>query len=427
MEKKSATCRGGDAPCVLRNRRCSPCRRPTAWCSSHHRRSSTPRPRRAIPRAAPRATSGVASSCVRICRTAAKHRPKRRFDGRIGFRSKKIIEPNSRPARSSGHPRVDRPDRPLVFATESCVASPTRPHSTARPSPIARLRVGGRRSTRAQGFAVDRSGRGRTARGVTGDSPRRSRRRRRGFRRGVRGRSRARVYSRVFSLVRGSLESRDNAAVDAPLSKPRSRPTMKHGKTFRKLGRDSAHRWAMMRTMVRSSSSTSASAPRWPRRRAAGGGPRGDVREARHAQRAAPRHRGRAHGRRAKLFTELAERCGAGPGFTRVLQTSQHRSDSAQMAFIEYVDREASCDGAARRRARAELGCQGVRAEELAERGGRARSTAEAGDAGEPAAAVSLRGDAVKSIDYASRSRHSPSTRSSPFAFPWRAAPGARS
>ena len=25
---------------------------------------------------------------------------------------------------------------------------------------------------------------------------------------------------------------------------------MKHGKTFRKLGRDSAHRWAMMRTMV---------------------------------------------------------------------------------------------------------------------------------------------------------------------------------
>lgn len=218
MEKKSATCRGGDAPCVLRNRRCSPCRRPTAWCSSHHRCSSTPRPRRAIPRAAPRATSGVASSCVRICRTAAKHRPKRRFDGRIGFRSKKIIEPNSRPARSSGHPRVDRPDRPLVFATESCVASPTRPHSTARPSPIARLRVGGRRSTRARkvrgrsiGSRTIRARRDRWQPSPIAQAPERFSSRRSGA---VQG---SRLFSRLLSRPRISRVARQRRGRRAPL------------------------------------------------------------------------------------------------------------------------------------------------------------------------------------------------------------------
>ena len=42
-----------------------------------------------------------------------------------------------------------------------------------------------------------------------------------------------------------------------------------------------------------------------------------------------------------KLFTEFAERYRerAG-GFTRVLQTGQRKSDSAKMAYIEYVDRE---------------------------------------------------------------------------------------
>ena len=67
---------------------------------------------------------------------------------RRSHRSSVKLKPNSRPARSSDHP-VDRPDRPLVF-TEWCVASRTRPHSTARPTPVAWLRVGGRRSTRAR-------------------------------------------------------------------------------------------------------------------------------------------------------------------------------------------------------------------------------------------------------------------------------------
>ena len=42
-----------------------------------------------------------------------------------------------------------------------------------------------------------------------------------------------------------------------------------------------------------------------------------------------------------KLFYNLASRYkDRGGGFTRVLQTDQRRSDSAKMAFIEFVDRE---------------------------------------------------------------------------------------
>jgi large subunit ribosomal protein L17 len=42
-----------------------------------------------------------------------------------------------------------------------------------------------------------------------------------------------------------------------------------------------------------------------------------------------------------KLFTDLAERYKERPGgFTRVLQIGQRKSDSASMAYIEYVDRD---------------------------------------------------------------------------------------
>ena len=42
-----------------------------------------------------------------------------------------------------------------------------------------------------------------------------------------------------------------------------------------------------------------------------------------------------------KLFTELAEWYKERPGgFTRVLQIGQRKSDSAAMAYIEYVDRD---------------------------------------------------------------------------------------
>jgi large subunit ribosomal protein L17 len=90
-----------------------------------------------------------------------------------------------------------------------------------------------------------------------------------------------------------------------------------------------------------------------------------------------------------KLFTELAERYqGRAGGFTRVLQTGQRKSDSAQMAFIEYVDREGELRPA---RPAAGLGLSWAAKEfvqrQLAEeRSRRAGSTAEAGDAGEPAA-----------------------------------------
>ena len=377
MEKKSATCRGGDAPCVLRNRRCSPCRRPTAWRSSHHRCSSTPRPRRAIPRAAPRATSGVASSCVRICRTAAKHRPKRRCDGRIGFRSK-LNRIRDRLDRAVTHASIDLIGRSFSPPSRAwrLQRGPTPPRAH-RPSPGSGLAVGVRRAR--ERFAVDRSGRGRSARGVTGDSPRRSRRRRRGFRRGVRGRSRARVYSRVFSLVRGSLESRDNAAVDAPLSKPRSRPTMKHGKTFRKLGRDSAHRWAMMRTMVTQlieherirTTVAKAKELRKVADRVVTYAKRGTLSARRRATAVV-----RTDAAVQKLFTESRSGTRAGPGPRGPADGPTHptrrrwRSSSTSTA-------RASRHRAARRRARAELGCQGVRAE--AARGGEEQESGEYG------------------------------------------------
>jgi large subunit ribosomal protein L17 len=195
-------------------------------------------------------------------------------------------------------------------------------------------------------------------------------------------------------LVRGSLQSRDapTAAVVAPLSNPRKfSATMKHGKTFRKLGRDSAHRWAMMRTMVTQlieherikTTVAKAKELRKVADRVVTYAKRGTLSARRRATAVV-----RTDAAVQKLFTELAARYqGRAGGFTRVLQTGQRKSDSAQMAFIEYVDREGELRPA---RPAAGLGLSWAAKEyvqrQLAEeRSARGRSKGEARGAAEPA------------------------------------------
>ena len=167
---------------------------------------------------------------------------------------------------------------------------------------------------------------------------------------------------------------------------------MKHGKTFRKLGRDSAHRWAMMRTMVTQlieherirTTVAKAKELRKVADRVVTYAKRGTLSARRRATAVV-----RTDAAVQKLFTELAARYqGRAGGFTRVLQTGQRKSDSAQMAFIEYVDREGELRPA---RPASGLGLSWAAKEyvqrQLAEeRSGRARRKAEAGGAGEPAA-----------------------------------------
>jgi hypothetical protein len=100
--------------------------------------------------------SSVASNVRRrvIVRQNLQHRRQARSELRrnvavSSHRSTVKFKPNSRPARSSGHPRVDRPDRSPDFAVESWRLE-ARHTPTARPKPVAWLRVGGRRSTRAR-------------------------------------------------------------------------------------------------------------------------------------------------------------------------------------------------------------------------------------------------------------------------------------
>ena len=119
---------------------------------------------------------------------------------------------------------------------------------------------------------------------------------------------------------------------------------MKHGRHFRKLGRDSAHRWAMMRTMVtqlieHERIQTTVARAKELRRvadRVVTFAKKGTLTARRRAAAVV-----RTDAMVQKLFTEFAERYRerAG-GFTRVLQTGQRKSDSAKMAYIEYVDRE---------------------------------------------------------------------------------------
>ena len=119
---------------------------------------------------------------------------------------------------------------------------------------------------------------------------------------------------------------------------------MKHGRHFRKLGKDASHRWAMMRTMVtqlieHERIQTTVAKAKELRRvadRVVTFAKEGSLRARRKAAAVV-----RTDAAVNKLFTELAERYKERPGgFTRVLQIGQRKSDSAAMAYIEYVDRD---------------------------------------------------------------------------------------
>ncbi|CAK0762295.1 hypothetical protein CVIRNUC_002943 [Coccomyxa viridis] len=119
---------------------------------------------------------------------------------------------------------------------------------------------------------------------------------------------------------------------------------MKHRVNSRTLGRDPAHRWAMLRTMVSQLIRHERIETTVPR--------------AKELRKVADRmitlgKEGTLHARRRaaavvrgkdvlqKLFQQMADRYkDREGGYTRILRTRQRNNDAAHMAFIEYVDRE---------------------------------------------------------------------------------------
>mmetsp|Transcript_4550 Transcript_4550/g.11297 ORF Transcript_4550/g.11297 Transcript_4550/m.11297 type:complete len:144 (-) Transcript_4550:140-571(-) len=119
---------------------------------------------------------------------------------------------------------------------------------------------------------------------------------------------------------------------------------MKHRVSLKRLGRDSAHRWAMLRNLVTQLVRHQRIRTTLPRakelRRVADQvvtlGKQGDL-NARRRLGAIVRGDEEVH----TLFTTMAERYrDREGGYTRILKTSQRVNDAAPMAYIEYVDRE---------------------------------------------------------------------------------------
>jgi len=118
---------------------------------------------------------------------------------------------------------------------------------------------------------------------------------------------------------------------------------MKHRVAFRRLGRSSAHRLALLRTQVSQLveheriETTIAKAKELRRfaEKVITWGKEGTVAARRHASGVL-----RREDQVKKVFGELAERYkDREGGYTRVVRTQRRRDDAAQMAFIEYVDR----------------------------------------------------------------------------------------
>lgn len=118
---------------------------------------------------------------------------------------------------------------------------------------------------------------------------------------------------------------------------------MKHRHSMRKLGRPSAHRWALLRNMVSQLIQHERIETTVPKakelRRVADNmislGKEGTLAARRKAA-------GIVHGDANvfKLFSEMAERYKArAGGYTRVLATRIRQGDAAPMAYIEFVDR----------------------------------------------------------------------------------------
>jgi large subunit ribosomal protein L17 len=118
---------------------------------------------------------------------------------------------------------------------------------------------------------------------------------------------------------------------------------MKHGVSFRKLRRTSAHRWAMLRTMVsqlveHGRIETTLAKAKELRRVADQVVTLGKEGTLAARRRAAAVVRGDDPLRR--LFGEMAARYAAREGgYCRILRTRRRPNDAAQMAFVEYVDR----------------------------------------------------------------------------------------
>ena len=117
----------------------------------------------------------------------------------------------------------------------------------------------------------------------------------------------------------------------------------KHGISLRKLGRDSAHRWAMLRTMADQLIQHERIETTVPKakelRRVADKmitlGKEGTLSARRRAKAIL-----RTDASLIKLFGPLAERYeGRSGGYTRVTQTRIRVGDAAKMAYIEYIDR----------------------------------------------------------------------------------------
>ena len=118
---------------------------------------------------------------------------------------------------------------------------------------------------------------------------------------------------------------------------------MKHRVSYRKLGRDTAHRLSMLRTMVSQLIQYERIETTLPKakelRRLADKvitlGKEGTLASRRRAAGIV-----RGDGVLKKLFGELSERYkDRNGGYSRVLRTRRRQNDAAQMAFIEYVDR----------------------------------------------------------------------------------------
>ncbi|GLD95619.1 hypothetical protein PINS_up004296 [Pythium insidiosum] len=119
---------------------------------------------------------------------------------------------------------------------------------------------------------------------------------------------------------------------------------MRHGVAFRKLNRTSAHRWAMLRTQVTQLIEHERIRTTLPKakelRRVADQvvtlGKQGDLSSRKRAE-------GLLRTPEAvnKLFEVLAPRYAAREGgYTRVVKADFRKGDGAEMAVIEYVDRE---------------------------------------------------------------------------------------
>ncbi|WPT13356.1 50S ribosomal protein L17 [Picochlorum sp. SENEW3] len=118
---------------------------------------------------------------------------------------------------------------------------------------------------------------------------------------------------------------------------------MKHRVAFRRLGRSSAHRWALIRTQVsqlveHERIETTVQKAKELRRvadKVITWGKEGTVAARRHAASVLRRDENVN-----KVFGPLAERYrDRDGGYTRVVRTRKRRDDAAQLAFIEYIDR----------------------------------------------------------------------------------------